>query len=70
MKNQSFAKFLSMIDQTPGFIAHINADTLRYEYVNNAYETAFKLPRDKIIGSHIKEIIGLTPEECIGRHRV
>jgi PAS domain S-box-containing protein len=42
----------------PGYIAFVNADTLQYEFVNVAYEKSFGIPREKIIGHSVKEIIG------------
>jgi PAS domain S-box-containing protein len=53
-------KFLTIINSIFGFIALINANTLQYEYVNDMYEKALGIPREKIIGSHIKDIIGET----------
>jgi PAS domain S-box-containing protein len=51
-------RFLALADRIPGYIAQVNAYTLRYEFVNEAYERAFGMPRDKILGSHVKEVIG------------
>jgi len=42
----------------PGYIAYVNSDTLKYEFVNDAYVKSFGIPREKIIGSTVKEIIG------------
>ncbi len=50
----------TLTNNLPGFVAYVNADTLKYDYVNNAYSESFGLPRDKIIGSHIKDILGET----------
>jgi two-component system, cell cycle sensor histidine kinase and response regulator CckA len=58
MKSLTFDQLLKMFDQIPGIIAFVGTDTLQYEFVNKAFETSFGLPRDKIIGSHIKDIIG------------
>jgi PAS domain S-box-containing protein len=41
-----------------GYIAFVNAETLRYEYVNKSFENAFRIPTEKIIGKHISEILG------------
>jgi PAS domain S-box-containing protein len=57
---QSNDKFLSLLAHAPGYIAYVNANTLKYEIVNNALAQSFGIPREKIIGSHIKEIIGET----------
>jgi len=51
-------KFNSIADNIPGYIACVNANTLVYEFVNNAFQVSFGIPREKIIGSHIKDIIG------------
>lgn len=51
-------KFESLVANTPGHIAYVNADTLHYEFVNDQFEKSFGIPVEKIIGSHIKEIIG------------
>jgi len=56
-RNESNLKFMSLASNIPAFIAYVNADTLKYEFVNDAFERAFGIPREKIIGSHIKEII-------------
>jgi PAS domain S-box-containing protein len=52
------AKFQVLINKIPAYIGYVNADTLKYEYVNDMYAESFGIPRDKIIGSHIKDIIG------------
>ncbi len=51
-------KFLSLADNIPGFIAYVNADTLKYEFVNDLYETSFGIPKEKIVGSNLIDIIG------------
>jgi PAS domain S-box-containing protein len=55
---ESDAKFLALANYIPAYIAYINADTLRYEFVNDLYEKSFGIPRKRIIGSHIKDVIG------------
>lgn len=52
------SKFQLIIDNIPGYIAYVNANTLVYEFVNVAFQRSFDIPREKIVGSHIKEIIG------------
>jgi len=42
----------------PGHIASVNANTLKYQFVNKAFQKSFGFPVEKIVGSHIKEIIG------------
>ena len=44
----------------PGFIAYVNIQTLKYEWVNIAYQKSFGLSINKIIGHHIKTVIGKT----------
>ena len=51
-------KFLSLADNLPGFMAYIDAQTLCYEFVNAAIEQSFGIPREKIIGMHIRELTG------------
>jgi len=60
MKSFSTEELYEIIDQSPGVVAYVNADTLQYEFVNKAFETSFGIPRNKIIGSAIKDIIGET----------
>ncbi|MFH0995043.1 MAG: transporter substrate-binding domain-containing protein [Pseudomonadota bacterium] len=57
---ESNTKFMSLVGNVPGYIAYVNAETLHYEFVNDVFEKSFGIPREKIIGSHIKEIIGET----------
>ncbi len=54
---QSLEKLRILADNLSGFIAYVDADTLRYEFVNAMFEKSFGIPVDKIIGSHIKDII-------------
>lgn len=56
LKEQAF--FNSISDNLPGYIAYVNANTLIYEFVNKAFEKSFGISREKIIGSHIKDVIG------------
>lgn len=50
--------FATLVANIPGYVAYVNADTLHYEFVNDMYEKGFGIPKKRIIGSHIKEIIG------------
>jgi len=54
----SNVKFLTLANYIPAHIAYVNIETLQYEYVNDLFEKSFGIPREKIIGSHIKDIIG------------
>ncbi len=53
-------RFLTLANHIPGHIAYVNADTLRYEFVNDFFEKSFGIPKEKIIDSHIKDVIGET----------
>lgn len=50
-------KILSLADNIPGFMSYVNAETLIYEFVNENYAKSFGILREKIIGSHIKDVI-------------
>jgi PAS domain S-box-containing protein len=52
-------KFLSLATII-GHIAYVNPTTLQYEYVNDAYEKSFGIPKEKIIGRYVSDIIGDT----------
>ncbi|MBF0238641.1 MAG: PAS domain S-box protein, partial [SAR324 cluster bacterium] len=45
-------------DNLPAFVGYVGLDDLRYRFVNKQFEDAFKIPRNQIVGSHIKDIIG------------
>jgi PAS domain S-box-containing protein len=51
-------RFNTLADNIPGYIGYINAKTLKYEFVNKAYQKAYGIPYEKIIGSHISDILG------------
>ncbi|MGD0756117.1 MAG: PAS domain S-box protein [Bacteroidales bacterium] len=51
-------KLLSLANNIFGYIAYINADSLTYEFVNDMYAKSFGISREKIIGSHLREVIG------------
>lgn len=53
-------------DSLPAFIAYISPDK-RYRFANKTYETWFDLPKEKIIGKHMKEVLG---EETYSRSEV
>ena len=55
---ESYTKFLTLANYIPAHIAYVNIETLKYEYVNDLFEKSFGIPQEKIIGSHIKDIIG------------
>jgi PAS domain S-box-containing protein len=51
-------KFMRLADNISGHIAYVNANTLQYEFVNAMFVKSFGIPRERIIGSHIKDVIG------------
>ncbi len=55
---ESNIKFQSLAENIIGHLAYINADTFLYEFVNEAYERTFTIPKDQFIGRHMKDIIG------------
>lgn len=52
------SRFQQIIDNIPGYVAYVNADSLVYEFVNLSFQKSFGMPREKIVGAHIREIIG------------
>ena len=57
---ESQNKFIALTENLPGYVAYVNAITLKYEFVNKEYQKSFGIPVEKIIGSHVKDIIGET----------
>ncbi|MEI6828058.1 MAG: PAS domain S-box protein, partial [Desulfuromonadales bacterium] len=55
---ESTAKIVSLVNNVPGHVAFVNAATLKYEFVNVAFEKSFGMPQEKITGSFVKDIIG------------
>lgn len=55
---ESNDKIMGLVNSVPGYVAFVNADTLTYEFINSAFETGFGIPRDTIVGSYVKDIIG------------
>jgi PAS domain S-box-containing protein len=55
---ESGERLQKLADSFQGFIAYVRADTLTYEFVNETYATQFGLPRERIVGSHVQDIIG------------
>lgn len=55
---QSEQQLRLITDTLPAYVAYVGLDDLRYRFVNNKFEEAYKIPREQIIGSHIKDIIG------------
>lgn len=61
-KNEQFLKISSNV---PGYLAYVDAETLKYEFVNDAYVKSFGLPREKIIGITVKDLLGNNKYEVI-----
>jgi diguanylate cyclase (GGDEF)-like protein/PAS domain S-box-containing protein len=55
---QSERQLKLIADNLPAYVAYVSLDDLRYQFVNSKFEESYKIPRSKIIGSHIKDIIG------------
>ena len=45
-------------DNIPAYIAYVGMDDLRYSFVNQQFVQNFEVPREEIIGKHIRDIIG------------
>jgi PAS domain S-box-containing protein len=45
-------------DNTPAYIAYVDAENLQYQFVNRRFEISYNRPRNQIIGHHIRKIIG------------
>ncbi len=55
---ESNTRLQRLADSFEGFIAYVRADTLKYEFVNETYATQFGLPKEQIVGKHVRDIIG------------
>lgn len=47
----------TMADSVPAYVAVVDAETLKYKFVNQRFVDAYEREREQIIGSHIKDII-------------
>ena len=45
-------------DNVPAYIAYVGMDDLRYRFVNRQFEQGFGLPRERIMGMHIRDLVG------------
>jgi PAS domain S-box-containing protein len=45
-------------DNSPAYIAYVDANSLEYLFVNRMFEIAYNRPREEIVGHHIREVIG------------
>lgn len=57
LKKSFDAKQFFILDNISVSICYINAATLRYKFVNNAFSNAYNIPREKIIGKHLSKIL-------------
>ncbi|MDU2064682.1 MAG: diguanylate cyclase [Sporomusaceae bacterium] len=57
LKEKLDEKLYFIIDSISVYISYINAATLRYEFVNEAFARGYNIPREQIIGRHMKEIL-------------
>ncbi len=48
----------SINNHTQVYKAYIDPKTMKYVYVNKGFERSFNIPREKIIGMHVKELLG------------
>ena len=45
-------------DNLPAYVSLLGADDLRYRFVNSRFIDLFKLPKDEVVGKHIKDVVG------------
>jgi len=50
--------FYLIAENVPALIAYVDAEDMRYRFVNRHYEDFFEKPRETIIGRQVREIIG------------
>ncbi|WP_019554577.1 sensor domain-containing diguanylate cyclase [Propionispira raffinosivorans] len=46
-----------ILNNISAYVAYIDANTLRYKFVNNAFIKAYNISREQIIGKHMNEIL-------------
>jgi len=46
-----------ILNNISAYVAYIDATTLRYKFVNNAFIKAYNISREQIIGKHMNEIL-------------
>lgn len=56
--DKSASNFRILSDNLPLFISYFNADTLAYEYVNEAFVSQFSLGREEILRMTLPELLG------------
>ncbi len=50
-------KLFFILDSIAAYVCYIDATTLRYKFVNNAFAKGYQLPREQILGRHMSEIL-------------
>ena len=50
-------KLFFILDSIAAYVCYIDSTTLQYKFVNNAFAKAYKISREQIIGSHMREIL-------------
>ncbi len=62
-RGPSEAQLQAIIDALPVLVSYVDRDR-RYRLVNRAYEQWFEIPREQIVGKHLKDVLG---EEAANR---
>jgi PAS domain S-box-containing protein len=55
---ERYSEFITVANYINAHIAYLNPDSLFYEFVNDAYGKSLGIPKEKIVGSHLKDVIG------------
>ncbi len=58
MHEENEARLRVVTDTAPGYIAYVNPDSLKYEFVNFMFEKGFGKPIKKLVGRLVSEVIG------------
>jgi len=59
LKNEEIEfRVSTLLNLVPAAIAFVDSETLRFRYVNDFYVETFGMTREKIIGRHIKDVVG------------
>lgn len=68
-KAESAAELLRNItDNIPAYIAVVDANELRYRFVNSKFPVGFNMTYDQIVGAHIVEVIGKPNADFAMKH--
>ncbi len=65
-ENEQQLRFIT--DSVPAYVAYVGLDDLRYRFVNNKFEQAYNMSRNRIIGQHIKDVIGKAAYQFALKH--